>query len=236
MAAVQGIVSIKLDAKYDKSNQIQRVLSNADQNELELIRGYIVEHETNHQIVIPKDIINLIIVYFIEFEEWSLDLKSKDIILSHNNRCVHHNCGYYQDGNTTAWRSIYGTTICTKNKIYKWKLKIIKIDPDSGDGNSWKILVGIVESEKGELKLDKCFNQAQSYGFIGSIAGLSRGDDNWGHKFEEMGDTLTMVLNMRDLTLSYTINGTDYGIAYNINDGKYRLALSIADGRHIQLL
>ena len=236
MASVEPIV---------KSETIQYAINNMERHERSLIYGYNREFEKENKTLIPKDIIHLIAVYYLEFEQWDLNLKSMDIKLSFNDRCVHHDRALWLDGNQTAWRSIYGKTICKKNKMYKWRFKIIKIDPNSGNGNSWKILIGIMQDKFCKNKLESCFNRRQpcSYGFIGSIASLT-GDKNcndrdgkYGQKFENKGDTLTMILNMKTYVLSYIINGINYGKAYDIDHkGHYRLALSIADGRYVQLL
>eukprot|EP01084_Bolivina_argentea_P156906 273426_1 len=229
-----------------EENRQQHVFNKMLPHEKDLIFGYNHIAEKEYKCVIPAGIIRLVASYYFPADIWDLSLKSKDITLSNNNQCVYHNCPY--GSGQTAWRSIYGTNICT-NDIYKWGLKIVKVDPNSGKGNSWNILVGICQSQICKDRLEKCFMEKcfkaeedlnrphpQAYGFIGSLARLTgKGSLNYGQPFKQDGDTIIMTLDMIEKTLSYEINGVDYGKAFDVEKATYRLALSISDGRCIQL-
>eukprot|EP01084_Bolivina_argentea_P164896 286600_1 len=138
-----------------------------------------------------------------------------------------------------SWQSVFGTKICGAPYIYKWTLQIVDVSKNSG--NSWKIIIGIIEKGTGqEVKSNYFTSQAgKGYGFIGSQAGITVGggkDDTYGQKFEKEGDKIEVCLDMKNLTLSYAINGTQYGVAHDVNNREYRLAVSIYPGRKIELL
>ena len=54
-------------------------------------------------------------------------------------------------------------------------------------------------------------------------------DDYYGEKFINEGDTMEVVLNVKEGTLKYIINGTDYGNAVDDIDqtARYRLAVTL---------
>jgi len=221
---------------FSTDSKTKRLNTMSTERQQKLVFGYTrrIEGE-DKRIIIPSGISLIILKYHDNSDKWNLDLKSKDLILSDDNRTVHH-VNAYSSGNT-SWRSVYGTDVCTAG-LYEWSFKISKIIPNSGRDNSWKILIGIVKVKENENKLEQCWNRTPTngYGFIGSRSYLNKAAQPYGEKFENEGDEMTMYLDMRRLTLSYTINGTAYGKAFDVAAGSYRMALSVCDGRYITLL
>ena len=222
----------------------QYLLEHNDVNDL--IFGYCrrIEHECN--LNIPELITYILAAFYATYEEWDVDLKYKDVEISHNGTCV-------RSVNTTNgdWRSIFGKRICKEKGVYSWKIKYVKADGSVSHGyNYWKTVIGIAQNHEQLAKLTPdCFIEDQlmdnyvSYGFIGNcsqlvvMVGHKENTRDYGEGLNKEGDTVEVHLDLNENTLSYTINGTDYGEAYKVKSTPtgYRLAVAIVDGFTLQL-
>ena len=213
-----------------------------NERELTLVFGYIHRMEIKWKdLSIPEPIVLLFALYYIPKAEFDLSMKSMNMIISgDNNEFVHNNLP-----NTIGWRSIFGKRVFKGYGKYEWNLEII----EAGDAvNSWQIMVGIIKNEYcARRKEESAFGNEVSIGLVGSQRGITEFgivDSEYGELFNQVGDTVKMVLDLDELTLSYTINGTDYGPAitkdksynFGINkDTEYRFALSLISGRKLRL-
>ena len=197
---------------------------------------------------IPELIYNICLCYYYIKDKWDKKLKSKHIILSNNDTCI-----YFKRGHEASWQTIFGEKIC-KTGITEWRLKIIKIDIDSG--NLWNIIIGVVDCSSistWSVVLDvgaKDFTDiSNNYAFIGGAKIKYKYGQHWfdvlnpnnkqniyGEKFANVNDEISVILDLNNYTISYKINGNDYGIAFNVEPQDYRLAISICKGRMIQLI
>eukprot|EP01084_Bolivina_argentea_P000935 1710_1 len=217
-------------AKYLTKNFIRKIQQSFPQN--------------NSYYNIPEDLIYICACYLYIRDEW--DLKHNDIIV-YNHNTIYHTSNW-------CWNTAVGKTICTKDNIYEWKLQITKVTGISR--SSWHFLVGVLKNEysneytKGQnvfftkKQTSKHGKLATSheiggYGFVAALAKLTthgQGGKQYGKKFTDVGQTINVILDLKQNTLSYKIDGIDYGKAFDVHDGcEYRLAVSIANDRHIKI-
>ena len=206
-------------------------------NEL-LICGYFRQLSNGNESP-PGLISHICAAYYLISDEWDLKRKHDPIILSDDNSVIHH------DAN--SWNTIVGTNICKIGQRYQWTLKIVDVMSDTG--NTWKILVGIMDEiqcdilfESDTVPFNRYFTRMpNSFGFIGSPSGITiNGSFNkkYGKPFDKKGDCIVVDLDMHKdkHSLSFVINGTEYGKAFDVDiNTRYRLAVSICGGRKVKL-
>ena len=182
-------------------------------------------------------------------DKWDNKMKSKYISISSDGLIIKNNIPNIYRSTFDEWRSIFGTKIISKSGKYKWNFEIISID-DYTTKNEWKLIIGIIKDEYIYNKLEEIFINTQDIGIgIGFIGGEStikggismEGTESYGINFDNVGDKLTMILDLDNNILSYTINGQIFGpvdlggnFKLNKND-KYRLAVSLCSGRTLKM-
>ena len=209
----------------------------------DLIFGYIHEIEKLYKLNIPEPIILLFALFYISNAEWDLSILSNYIKVSgDNNEYVENMEDIDED-----WKSIFGKRICCGYGKYEWNLEIVE---SSSSNNNWNIMVGIIKNDARfcmKARDRSAFEKFTSIGIVGSERGIVEWwivNRKYGEKFEKVGDTIKVILDLDNLTLSYTINGTDYGPAidstnsydFDLNkENEYRFALSLISGRKLRL-
>lgn len=114
----------------------------------------------------------------------------------------------YNDGETIKnddYASAYGfKSFNTGIHIYKFKIKKY-----NGEKNNWNIVIGITWDHQAWDRYTQTF--FHGYGFVGSKAKLIGRwkKDNYGDDYGcivKSGDTIEMIVNLNNHTLSYKIN------------------------------
>lgn len=219
------------------------IVSRMNEQQKFLVFGFVRGIEKEYKnIRIPEPIVLLFALYYVANAEWDLSLKSADIMVSGDNNEFVENMTASQ----YSWKSIFGKRICCGYGKYEWNLKIISTTKQVS--NSWKIMVGIIENKYcSQQTEDSAFDDKWGIGLVGSTQGITQTsivNSDYGELFEKVGDTVKIILDLDNLTLSYVINGTDYGAAIDANNSykfelnkhdEYRLALSIIKGRKLRL-
>ena len=131
-----------------------------------------------------------------------------------------------KDGN-----SAIGKLTVSQNMKVEWEIKI-----DQGS----RVTVGIInmdrKSQTAMRKLLNSFftNDLYGYGYFGNDGGIARNGrfKKYGESYKR-GDTVSVVLDLFNKTLSFNKNGEDQGVAFkNIPVGEYRVAIAIPRNRH----
>ena len=113
--------------------------------------------------------------------------------------------------------------------IHKWRFKIIKMHP-----SKYSLIVGVWKTKYPIKKSSEIIDPdgaGKFYGWYINENSLTRGDiddyNEYGSASNE-GDTITMILDLDQFTLSYMRNDTELGVAVrDIEETSYKVGVSI---------
>ena len=178
-----------------------------------IIYGYINEHNKLFNMDIPKDIKDVIVLFYALFE-W-------DPITS--------NAAFKIDGNkitatSGGWISAFGTNYVSSGRI-SWKLKV----------NAQYVMIGIIAHESREKGVDHFWKAPGGFGyFCDKDCFRQKGilyEEEWNSYGEYYGrnDIITVHLNLDKLQLSFSKNNKNLGvIPWKMSKNKkYHLAIAI---------
>ena len=132
-------------------------------------------------------------------------------------------------------RSVYGKYIVKNGDIFQWN---IGIKSYCDDNSMWHSYIGVIQDIPSVLKqFSYTYDWYKKYGYQFGVKNKQlrpnqhkNHDSLYGEKFMKNGDTMSIILNLKNYTLSYIINGNDYGVAFkNIKNASYRLAISMSN-------
>ena len=216
---------------------------NIDENEKshKLTFGFCHEIEKNNLLIIPEEIIQLCLLYFLQFfDEFIKDKHGKGISLSMNedNRLTK-----LQLKSVRGYASAYGTFIMDfkelSNCIVEWTINIIQY-------TFLEVSVGIIEIDNAtnhhvflnNYPFDS--KKSQNYGlYVSSSSGVidldSSGDYFYHYNLDNLVagalKSIKMSVDINVITLTYFLNDKDYGLVFKDVDNlkKYQLIVAIRD-------
>ena len=114
--------------------------------------------------------------------------------------------------------------------IHIWKFKLKRV----AKKGSWK-MVGIWKINVGYPILHSPFTSRKynGYGYVFGVARKTNIDKrtyDWGPSYGvtcKSGDIVEMIVDFKELSLSYRVNGNHQGVAFKIDKTKYRAAVSM---------
>ena len=181
---------------------------------------------------IPKEIINVIMIYFYEpRDEWNNDYNESaiKIIDKYTAKCIKQTCA-----------AVYGDKVMKPGKVFKWKIWLIEYQRNSNDHSPY---IGVIKDSQFILKkrIHDLYTSLDNDGYIlcsGKEKLLRPTRKIYGEPFVNIGNVMELTLNLKNFTVSYNINGTDYGIAFdNIDEHNYRLFCCLAGkGNAVQFI
>ena len=212
---------------------------------MDLMRGY-VRSEVSRTVVVPEEIIQLCLIYYLIFEEWDENCKGHYInIVDVSKRIFKCTVNNYQ--------SILASQVCSKG-LHHWTLKLLEYTHRVDDNKTnWNNVVGVVDTDLlKDINYNTylgCYDAKTIYFYIGWLDSQNhattydsrRGEQHkeYGESFKKADDVIDVYLDLNEGTLSYGINGTDYGVAFDDVDvdKEYRLFLIISgEGTSFQIL
>eukprot|EP01084_Bolivina_argentea_P233109 392681_1 len=212
----------------DDEDDFGEFLQGQDETTKSLLIEGIVKKYLQNQFIVPRDIVELICLFFGNAEhekktDWSANV--------------------HGDWIRTGAKNMFGDVTIGLGEIKVWKIKAIQKDRTFESFHTW---MGIMDSstiEKyGAHFYAEFYLSPNGYAFNlmnGQIAN-DASFDKYGVKCS-VGDVITMELNMlysKWCALSFKVNDIDYGVAYCDVDSnnRYRLALCMNTSDKIQLL
>ena len=195
------------------------------------VSGYIHTLESKHSQQIPEQIILLCMLFYgNDCDEWNVSfigngLESKDRTLS-----AIPISGIEKAG------SAYGKRVI-KSGRFSWRFRIESMDM-MGRGN--KPMVGIWRVNFiDNPPLDTFFTKGKEQGYGFAPLGPKLSSYNSGYTADEYGvvaedgDTVTMIIDLDQLSLCWKINDKSYGKSHDIIKDTYRAAVYMANSEKI---
>eukprot|EP01084_Bolivina_argentea_P049167 90464_1 len=201
------------------------ILKRINQTTEDIVYGYIHESEKTFKLwsPIPTPMIQIVLLFYYLYDKWDAMCKGRSIVIHGESNII--------ENINSDWQSIFGENICEEPYSYSWSLKIV--GGCYSVHGCWENLVGIHVNDGDEMT-DAYFTASKTgYAFIGSQASLTQYGywktvNEYGQKFEKIGDTMRVYLDLKKHTLSYCINGQFYGTAFDVKPNtEYKFAVSL---------
>ena len=205
------------------SHKIKDLLKCVQLTDLLVTFGYI----RRHKMEIPPSIINYCALYaYLIIEQFDATKLPDSVMLSN------HACTVKQT--KTKEVTTYGMVpiLSTSKMIHEWKFLINRF------GSSPAIGIEQIEGREQPRHRHKLFyysvqSDIINYAFDNEALKWSQGTlaQSYGSKYND-GDTVEMILNLSNGTLSYEINDKDQGVCFNVKqeaDLYYILAIALFD-------
>ena len=227
------------------------LLKYVDDKSRDLAFGYIRTMENKlqqpNQFEIPREIKNLCLMYYFEFEQF---YEYDETVLKVSSSSEHRHNDIVQQIATGCWYSVYTRFIIDPeqqpNAIYIWRVQFTRPIERYKKASP---AIGIVSAEHNPLN-SYCFMSYDHQFYCWQTAWQNarttkqKGDSTLspeygGQKGLDTGDIVTIELDIKNKWLRFYLNDRDLGIAHeNINmDYKYKLGISFAHfGHKMQLL
>ena len=180
--------------------------------------------------IIPKEIINLCLLFYVMRYKFDPKWKNESMILSDNNTKVTMPKSSQRSGSVYCIDTI-------SDGIHEIKFKIISMTGDMCIG-IWHGSIDSFGNRYYDPPIDMSWtvwmHKGYDYRITHGITSKANGayGDAYGQGVKS-GDIITMIVDFGSLTLSYNCNDKDLGIAYNIDAGKYKVGVYMdSNSRH----